>query len=110
MSAVLARIGTYLLILLLLLSFSASLCALTLGVLFPLAPLESVTPLAFLRREPAPFRTRELALLVGPVEAEPLVPVALLGVTGLAAKDILPHTLRFMAAGAATCVLLTLLF
>ena len=42
------------------------------------------------------------------VEIGPLI--GALGITGLAAKDILPYTLRFMAAGAATCVLLTLLF
>ena len=41
---------------------------------------------------------------------QPFWALPLLGITGLAAKDILPHTLRFMAAGAATCVLLTLLF
>ena len=41
---------------------------------------------------------------------QPFWALPLLGITGLAAKDILPYTLRFMAAGAATCVLLTLLF
>ncbi len=37
---------------------------------------------------------------------QPFWALPLLGITGLAAKDILPYTLRFMAAGAATCVLL----
>jgi len=41
---------------------------------------------------------------------QPFWALPLLGITGLAAKDILPFTLRFMAAGAATFVLLTLLF
>ena len=41
---------------------------------------------------------------------QPFWALPLLGITGLAAKDILPYTLRFMAAGAATCVILTLLF
>ena len=41
---------------------------------------------------------------------QPFWALPLLGITGLAAKDILPYTLRFMAAGAATCVLLTLVF
>ena len=41
---------------------------------------------------------------------QPFWALPLLGITGLAAKDILPYTLRFMAAGAATCVLLVLLF
>jgi short-chain fatty acids transporter len=41
---------------------------------------------------------------------QPFWALPLLGITGLAAKDILPYTLRFMVAGAATCVLLTLLF
>ncbi len=41
---------------------------------------------------------------------QPFWALPLLGITGLAAKDILPYTFRFMAAGAATCVLLTLVF
>ena len=41
---------------------------------------------------------------------QPFWALPLLGITGLAAKDILPYTLRFMAAGAATCVFLMLLF
>lgn len=41
---------------------------------------------------------------------QPFWALPLLGITGLAAKDILPYTLRFMAAGAAACVALTLLF
>ncbi len=41
---------------------------------------------------------------------QPFWALPLLGITGLSAKDILPYTLRFMAAGAATCLLLILLF
>ena len=41
---------------------------------------------------------------------QPFWALPLLGITGLAAKDILPFTLRFMAAGAAVCILLILLF
>ena len=38
---------------------------------------------------------------------QPFWALPLLGITGLAAKDILPYTLRFLAAGLAVCLLLT---
>ena len=41
---------------------------------------------------------------------QPFWALPLLGITGLAAKDILPFTLRFMLTGTATCVLLILFF
>lgn len=40
---------------------------------------------------------------------QPFWALPLLGITGLSAKDILPHTLRFMAVGAVTCVLMTVI-
>lgn len=41
---------------------------------------------------------------------QPFWALPLLGITGLAAKDILPYTVRFLAVGLATCLILTVLF
>ena len=41
---------------------------------------------------------------------QPFWALPLLGITGLAAKDILPYTLRFMGVGACVASLLILLF
>jgi short-chain fatty acids transporter len=38
---------------------------------------------------------------------QPFWALPLLGITGLAAKDILPYTVRFMAVGMAVCLFLT---